>query len=171
MISRPFLRIQRLPRRARRTEQQPRILSQVLPRPRGAECVAFHTGASAHLRAAAPSHSEAKLLYLTYRLTPAPGNLCSGFGPVDPSSRRLTRRVMTCFPGQTVPSRHLGFHRSCALPGAASASDAPARVKAWREPEKTLVTPVFSLNFHEPEMSFWNIIHIQRDEISGSFDC
>lgn len=132
---------------------------------REGQCPALHTGACAHLRAAAPGHSEAKLFYLTIA---APLPLVVYALDLAP---RLTRAVITCFPGQTVPLRLSVSITPAPSAGAASARNGAARARARRGRAANLLTPVSSLNFHELETSFWNIIHIQRNEISSNFDC
>lgn len=131
--------------------------------------------ASGHHRMAAGSYLEAKLFYSTYYLAPFSGYLCSGFGPINASLWRLTLVVITCFLDQISHSRHLPIFFF--IPAPLSRTTEHLLVMLQQEPahighkRPTEVTLVFSLNFHELEILFWNIIHIQQVEINTDFDC
>lgn len=63
------------------------------------------------------------------------------------------------------------------IPGPLSRTTEHLLVMLQQEPahngykRPTEVTLVFSLNFHELEILFWNIMHIQQVEINTNFDC
>lgn len=78
---------------------------------REGQCPALHTGASAHLRAAAPGHSEAKLFYLT---SAAPLPLVVYALDLAPRSfvAETDTRGNYVFPRPDRSSAPLGFHHS-----------------------------------------------------------
>lgn len=85
---------------------------------------------SSHHRSTTGCYSEAKLFYSTDYLTPFPGNLCSGFGPINASLWRLTLMVITCLLSQIIHSWHLpGFDHSYSFikDSRAPYNDAPVR--------------------------------------------